>query len=252
NITSTKSATPNPANIGQVVNYSIKLSNSGNMTGVTDVIDDYDESHITIVPGSISGGGVNNSPTTGKIKWTGVSVPPGIDTVTLTYQGTVGGTFSGSNGTCATNQFPVINNVTLSNGTGTSNTLCVNGFANITSTKSASPNPANIGQVVTYTIKLSNSGNIAGTTDVIDDYDEAHITIVPGSISNGGVNNSPTTGKIKWTAVTVPPGTDTVTLTYQGTVGGTFSGSNGTCATNQFPVINNVTLSNGTGTSNTL
>ena len=52
----------------------------------------------------------------------------------------------------------------------------MNGFATITSTKSASPNPANIGDVVTYTIKLSNSGNIAGTTDVIDDYDEAHIT----------------------------------------------------------------------------
>src|SRR5439155_671116 len=201
-------------NIGQIVTYTIKLSNSGNMTGVTDVIDDYDESHITIVPGSISGGGVNNSPTTGKIKWTGVSVPPGINTVTLTYQGTVGGTFSGGSGSCNPGQFPVINTVSLSNGNGTSNTLCVNGFANITSTKSASPNPANGGQVVTYTIKLSNSGNIAGTTDVVDDYDETHITIDPTSMSNGGVNNSPSTGIIKWKGISVTPWADTVVITY--------------------------------------
>src|SRR5204863_221316 len=159
--------------------------------------------------------GVNNSPTTGKIKWTGVSVPPGIDTVTLTYKGTVGGTFSGGNGTCNPGQFPVVNNVTLSNGTGTSNTLCVNGFATITSTKSASPNPANGGQIVTYTIKLSNSGNIAGTTDVTDDYDQTHITVDPSSISNGGVNNA-STGTIKWTGISVPVGTDTVVLTYKG------------------------------------
>jgi uncharacterized repeat protein (TIGR01451 family) len=249
-ITSAKSASPNPANVGQTVTYTIRLSNSGTATGTTNVVDDYDQAHITIVPGSITGPvtGVDNGDT---ITWTGVSVPPGTNTVTLTYQGVVGGTFSGDHGTCTQTQFPVINNVTLSNGAGTSNTLCVNGNATITSSKSAAPNPANVGQTVTYTILLSNSGNIAGTTNVVDDYDQAHITIVPGSITGPvtGVDNGDT---ITWTGVSVPPGTNTVTLTYQGVVGGTFSGDHGTCTQTQFPVINRVTLSNGTGTSNTL
>ena len=123
---------------------------------------------------------------------------------------------------------------------------------NITSSKSASPNPAFEGDVVTYTIKLSNSGSVAGTTDVIDDYDETHITNI-SNITGGGVNNSPSAGMIKWTAVSVPPGTDTVTLSYQGKVTGPFSGNSaGTCGPDKFPVMNTVTLSNGTGTSNTL
>ena len=47
----------------------------------------------------------------------------------------------------------------------------------------------------------------------------------------------------------MPVGTNTVILTYKGTVGGTFSGGSGTCNPGQFPVINTVTLSNITVTT---
>jgi uncharacterized repeat protein (TIGR01451 family) len=248
-ITSQKTASKTTANVGDVITYTIKLSNSGSAAGTTDVIDDYDEAHLSNIT-DISNGGVNNSPSAGKIKWTGVSVPPGSNTVTLSYKGTVSGTFSGGNGSCGPNKFPLVNTVQLSNGQGTTNTVCVSQGV-ITSSKTASPNPAVEGDTVTYTIKLSNSGTSASTTDVIDDYDETHLTNI-SNISNGGVNNSPSAGKIKWTAVSVPPGTNTVTLSYKGKVTGPFSGSHGTCGPDRFPVTNSVTLSNGTGTSNTL
>jgi uncharacterized repeat protein (TIGR01451 family) len=248
-ITATKTASPNPANVGQTVTYTINLSNTGSVAKTTDVTDDYDETHITIVPNSISTGGVNDSPSAGMIKWTGVSVPPGANTVTLTYQGTVTGSFSGDHGICGTG-FPVINTVTLSNGTGTTNTLCVNNGPSITSVKTASKTSADVGDTVTYTIKLSNSGGSTGTTDVVDDYDEAHLDVT--NISSGGVNDSPSAGKIKWSAVSVPVGTDTATLTYDATIHGPFSGGSGTCPTGQFPVINTVTVSGGTGTLNTI
>ena len=247
-ITSAKSASPNPANIGQVVNYTIQLSNSGNITGTTNVTDDYDEAHIQVDPASISDGGTIVN---GTIVWNNISVPVGTNTQTLTYSGTVIGTFSGPPGpNCQPGQFPVENRVALSNGTGTTNTLCVNGFSQITSSKSASPNPANGGQLVTYTIQLSNSGNITGTTNVTDDYDENHINVDPASISDGGTIVN---GTIVWSNITVPPGTNTQTLTYSGTVFGTFSGPPGPdCQPGQFPVENDVTLSNGGGTSETL
>ena len=249
-ITSAKTASESTAHVGDVITYTIKLSNSGSVAATTDVTDDYDEAHLTNIS-TISNGGVNNSPSPGMIKWTGVSVPPGANTVTLSYQGTISGSFSGGNGTCPTGQFPVVNTVTLSNGDGTSNTVCVQpqAPAHITSNKTASKTTAQVGDVITYTIKLSNSGDVAGTTDVVDDYDQAHLTNI-SNISNGGVNNSPAPGEIKWTGVSVPPGTDTVTLSYQGTITGPFSGSNGDCGPNKFPVINTVTLTNGGGDSN--
>jgi uncharacterized repeat protein (TIGR01451 family) len=248
NITSTKSASPNPANVGQQVTYTIQLSNDGDVAGTTDVIDDYDETHIQVDPNSISD---NGTIVDGTIVWSNVSVPLGTNTQTLTYTGTVFGTFSGDPGPdCQPNQFPVENRVELSNGTGTEATLCVNGFATITSVKSAIPNPADIGQVVTYTIQLSNSGNITGTTDVTDDYDEDHIQIDPNSISDGGVIQN---GTIFWNDISVPVGTNTQTLTYQGTVFGTFSGEPGpNCQPGQFPVQNDVSLDPGSGTSHTL
>jgi len=247
NITSSKTASESTAHVGDVITYTIKLSNSGSTAKTTDVTDDYDQAHLTNIS-NISNGGVDNGDT---IKWTGVSVPPGTNTVTLTYQGTITGPFSGGNGTCPTGQFPVVNTVTLSNGTGTSNTVCVQqqAPAHITSNKTADKTTAQVGDVVTYTIKLSNSGDVAGTTDVVDDYDQDHLTNIT-NITGGGVNNSPAPGEIKWSNVSVPPGTDTVTLSYQGTITGPFSGSNGDCGPNKFPVVNSVTLSNGDGDTN--
>jgi len=245
-ITSTKTASPNPANVNDVVTYTITLKNSGSVALTTDVEDDYDETHISGITNITPAGGTDAG---GKITWTGISVPPGATGTTLSYKGTVGGAFTGDHGTCGTG-FPVINRVTLSNGTGTTNTLCVNAGPHITSVKTSDKDSAEVGDTVTYTIKLSNDGGTAGTTDVIDDYDQDHLTI--GTITGGGVDNQPTAGKIKWTAVPVPVGSNTATLTYQATIHGPFSGGNGTCPVGKFPVINTVQVTGGTGTSHTI
>lgn len=242
NITSAKTISQQTANVGDKVTYTIRLSNSGNQAGTTTVTDNYDQAHLTI--SNISGGGVDNGDT---IVWSNVVVPPGTNTVTLTYDATVHGPFSGGAGTggCQPGQFPVINNVTLSNGGGSSATLCVNGQAVITSVKTVSPTVANEGDTVHYSIKLSNSGNITGTTTIVDDYDQAHITV--SNISNGGVDNGDT---ITWTNVSVPVGSNTVTLTYDGFVKpGSFTGTPGgaPCTSTQFKVRNNLTLSTGGG-----
>ncbi len=248
-ITSAKSVNPTSANVGQTVHYTITLTNSGNQPGTTSVTDDYDQAHLTI--SNITGGGVDNGNT---ITWTNVTVVPGTPMV-LEYDALIKGPFSGGAGTggCAPNQFPVVNQVTLSNGAGTSATLCVNGQAVITAVKTVNPTTANEGDTVTYTIQLSNSGNIPGTITILDDYDEAHLTI--GTISDGGQNNQPTAGKIQWTNIVVPVGTNTETLTYSATVKvGSFSGTPGGngCGPTQFPVINMVTLSSGGGDNETL
>ena len=243
NLSTDKTVTPTSANVGQTVAYSIKITNSGPATGTTTVVDDYDQAHLTV--SNISNGGVDNGNT---ITWTNITVPA-LSSVTLTYSGLVKGTFTPPPGSgCGPGQFPVVNQVTITGGTGDTNTLCVNAAPNLSTDKTVTPTSANIGQTVAYKITITNSGDAAGTTTVVDNYDQAHITV--SNISNGGVDNGDT---ITWTNITVPA-KGNVVLTYSGTVKGTFSGppGGGGCGPGQFPVVNQVTITGGTGDINTL
>ncbi|MGH9226966.1 MAG: beta strand repeat-containing protein [Acidimicrobiales bacterium] len=242
-LSSTKSVNPTSANVGGSVTYTITVTNSGAADGTTTITDDYDQDHIT--PSNISNGGSSNGD---KITWSNVTVAAG-QSVVRTYTGTVIGTFAGSSGGggCGSGQFPVLNSVTITGGTGSNATLCVNASPNLTSDKTVSPTTASVGQTVAYSVKVTNSGAAGGTTTVVDDYDQAHITV--SNVSNGGVDNGDT---ITWTDVSVPAGQN-VTLTYSGLVKGTFSGPPGTgCGAGQFPVLNSVTITGGTGDSATL
>ncbi|HET7489292.1 MAG TPA: Ig-like domain-containing protein, partial [Acidimicrobiales bacterium] len=180
NVTRSKSASPNPASVGQVVTYTITYDNTGDAAKTfASIVDDYDEGHLTV--GTISNGGTASG---GKITWSNITVAA-KSTVTLTYQATVVGFFTGSpgGGTCTTAQYPVFNTVADSQGTFGA-TLCVNAAPNVTRSKSASPNPANVGQVVTYTITYNNTGDAAKTyPSIVDDYDQAHLSVDNATIS---------------------------------------------------------------------
>ena len=237
-LTTDKTVSPTSTTATGVVTYSVKISNTGTADATTTVVDDYDQTHITV--SNISGGGANNS-TLGTITWTNVAVPAG-QSVTFTYTGTVKGTFSGPPGpNCTTGQFPVINQVTITGGSGDTNTLCVTASPNLSSTKTVSSATAPVGGSVGYTITVINSGAAEGTTTVTDDYDQAHLTI--SNISNGGVDNGDT---ITWTGVVVPGG-QSVQRTYTATVKGTYSGPSTGCQPGQYPVLNSVTITGGTG-----
>src|SRR5262249_22597182 len=159
--------------VGGSVIYTVTVTNTGTASGTTTVTDDYDQTHLTI--GNVSGGGVANSDT---IVWTNVTVLAG-QSVSFTYGATVKGTFSGPSGggNCGTGQFPVVNTVTITNGTGTNKTLCVNAAPILTTDKTVTPTLAQPGQAVAYQIVITNSGTASGVTTAVDDYDQAHLTV---------------------------------------------------------------------------
>jgi uncharacterized repeat protein (TIGR01451 family) len=83
------------------------------------------------------------------------------------------------------------------------------------SRKTASPEQAGVGEALTYTIALHNSGISSATDTVLFDAIPAHTTYVPSSVhATSGVATD--VGGIRWTG-TVPPN-EPVTVTFQVTV----------------------------------
>jgi uncharacterized repeat protein (TIGR01451 family) len=72
----------------------------------------------------------------------------------------------------------------------------------------------NVGDVVTFTIQVSNDGPDAATGVSIQDVVPAGYNTIT-NISGGGTESG---GTITWSGLTVPVGDDTVTLTFKATV----------------------------------
>jgi len=197
----------NTARPGNTLTYTVTISNAGSIAGtgvsVSDVLD-----VALAAPTAISNGGTYTAGTR-TLSWSGLTIPaasggtPG--TLALTYQsqipaGTVTGTLidntavisppveGGSGATAIAPQITVTTPTLLS-------TKDVSGQAGPGYT-------AHLGDNLTYTIKIKNSGTVDATnlttTDVID------VSLgTPTAISNGGTYDS-VTRTITWTGLSVP------------------------------------------------
>ena len=152
NITGKKEVNTSEAKVGDTLTYTITLTNSGNATGTVTVTDEI-PAGTTLVEKSITNNGVESN---GTITWTDVEVKAG-DTVEVSFK------------------------VTINNDTKTSvrNTAVIDDnkpteevetkVANITGVKSVDKSTAKVGDTLTYTIKLTNSGNGDGKVTVTDE-----------------------------------------------------------------------------------
>ncbi|WP_166922032.1 PKD domain-containing protein [Flavobacterium poyangense] len=107
-------------------------------------------------------------------------------------------------------------------------------------TKSVTPINVNVGAVVTFTIDVFNNPAVGGTVSAtgvgVKDLLPNGYTIVPGSVSNGGVYNIGDSS-ISWSNLNVALGT-TLSLTFKATVNasGTYLNSAEVVACNQFDI----------------
>ena len=239
-LTIQKSVNPPSAAVGATVTYTLTITNSGLADGTTDVTDNYDQAHID--PTTISDGGTDNGDT---IFWDNIVVPAKSSKL-LTYQATVIGSFQPGDPTCTGGGFAVLNTATLSvGGDPASATLCVTANPAFDVTKTVSSTTSNVGGSVTFTVKVKNIGAATGSTNVSDNYDEAHMTV--SNITGGGLDNG---SAINWTNVSLAPNAEVI-FTYTGTFKGPFTsggGTGGCTGSNSYPVVNTVTVTGDTDT----
>jgi uncharacterized repeat protein (TIGR01451 family) len=208
---------PTP-NVDDVVTFTIQVSNDGPdaATGVS-IQDVVPAGYSTIT--NISGGGTESG---GTITWSGLDVPVGANTVTLTFDATV----EAPTGT--TDEYKNVVQVTASDQFDPDSTPNNNDpneddqdsasvtpqEADLSLVKTVSDETPNVGDVVTFTIQVSNDGPDAATGVSIQDVVPAGYSSI-SNISNGGSESG---GTITWSGLDVPVGPNTLTLTFDATV----------------------------------
>lgn len=197
-LTSTKTATPIVAEVGDTITYTVTLENTGNIELSNILFSDPDPNGTTFIPGSVT---INGAPSSGNPN-TGIPLQPlnPGSIVVIQYQVTV-------------TSFPVQNPITnisvttyeyipgagqpAVRGTSTSNEAQTTiQQVDATLTKSANVTFATIGDTVTYTIQLANNGTIPLLNAILTDAIQAETAYVPGTLTVNGVPNAsnPNTG----------------------------------------------------------
>ncbi|WP_406683381.1 gliding motility-associated C-terminal domain-containing protein [Seonamhaeicola sp. MEBiC1930] len=216
-ISSGSSSTPN---VGDTVVFEIVVSNNGpdNATGVS--VSDLVPSGYSAIT-SIDNGGLASG---NQIDWSGLSIANG-GSITLSYQVTVDAP-SGASGeytnvaeVTGSDQFDP--DSTPDNDDGDQSEDEEDSFtvtpqtSDLSINKTVSDATPNVGDVVTFTITISNAGTVAATNVSVQDVLPIGYSNV-SSISNSGTET--VTNQIDWTGLAVPLGVDTVTLSFNATV----------------------------------
>ncbi len=204
---------PDPVKIGNMLIYTIALSNDGTADATSVVLTSELDSHVTFV--SASDGGDFNG-TTGIVTWDVGTLAAG-ETISVTVTVTVD--------TIPDNKFLIANRVKADSAEGaadcdTATTTVIAPKLEIV--KTDNPDPVPVGDLLTYTLVVSNVGYAEATGVVLTDTLDPDVSFA--SASDGGTHDGqPTDGVVTWDLGTIAPW-EIVTRTVSVTVSKTTYG----------------------------
>ncbi|WP_422349955.1 PKD domain-containing protein [Flagellimonas sp.] len=215
----TKSVSPTTANPGDTVTFTLDVfnddaSSASDATGVS--VRDVIPSGYTLVPGTVSNGGVYNIGDL-SITWSNLSISNGA-TLSLTFDATVNvsGSYQNTAEITANDLFDI--DSTEGNGIAGEDdqdsaqvTILASDLSLTKDVSAASSATPNVGDTVVFELTVTNAGPDAATNVSVEDVVPSGLTI--GTINNGGINTS---GTIAWTIANLAVGS--TTLSYETTV----------------------------------
>ncbi|SEK94666.1 conserved repeat domain-containing protein, partial [Aquimarina amphilecti] len=214
-------------NVGDVVTFTITLSNAGSdaatNVSVADVVPVGYSGISNIVPVIVPAGNT--------LTWTGLAVPVGTDTVTLSFDAVVDAPtgavdeYLNQAEITASDQFdpdsdPTSDSTVDDNGDGIADddedtAVVVIQSSDLSITKSIDNSSPNVGDTVTFSLVVSNAGPDAATGVSVEDVLPIGFTLV--AVNNGGTPDLPN-NTANWSGLSIPSNNGSITLTYTATV----------------------------------
>ncbi len=239
NLSITKTDAPDPVFVGQNLVYTVTVTNNGPSSASSVSVVDTLPGSVTFVSATSSQGSC--SPSSGTVTCTiGTMANAAVVTITITVTPTATGTISNSASVSSTTNDPVPGNNTA----GPVNTM-VNGSADLSITKTDSPDPVLVGQNLTYTITVTNNGPTSAAAVTVTDTLPGGVTFVSATPSQGTCSGTSTVtcnlGSLAF------PGSATVTIVVTPTTAGPLSNTASVASSTSDP--NNGNNSSTTGTT---
>ncbi|WP_460285307.1 SdrD B-like domain-containing protein [Clostridium sporogenes] len=180
----TKTAAPNPVIPGEILTYTINVSNAGPSNAQNVVLTDVISSDI-IAPEFSIDGGVTFNPWPESFD---IGTLLSGETRTILIRGTVSSSATGT----ITNTANITSSIPDPNLDNNESTIIteVNALADILVVKTGSPNPIVTGEILTYTIVVSNAGPSDAKNVILNDEISSNI-IAPEFSIDGGVTFNP-------------------------------------------------------------
>jgi len=223
---------PDPIVVGNTVTYTLVVSNTGtaNATGV-DTNFTLPTSGFTFGSTTVAGGFTAGAPAGGVIAFTGGSLAAGgTATLTITGTATTAGTLTGGGAAVDPTNTIVESNELNNTAASTTTTVTAAAQPDLSVTLADSPDPITIGNTVTYTLVVSNTGtgNATGITTNFT-LPTSGFTFGTTTVAGGFTAGAPAGGVISFTGGSITAGgTATLTITGTATTAGTLTGGGAT------------------------
>ena len=173
NLTVEKTDSPDPVQPLQNITYTIAYSNTGQSTATNVIISDTTPANTTFVSASPTATSAPSVGGTGTVTWNVGSVAPGgSGVVTLVVKVDSGV----SNGTQIVNDTYSIDSDQNSPTPGNAVSTTVQGTIVLSLTKTDSPDPVPPGTTLTYTLTVTNNGNVASTGIMVNEAYDGNVT----------------------------------------------------------------------------
>ncbi|EJS67229.1 cell surface protein [Bacillus cereus] len=216
-IAATKSADKQFANVNDIITYTTTLTNNGNTLASNVIFTDVIPNGTSFISNSVTVNG-NTLPNVNPASGIAIDpINPNANT-TISFQVKVNSIPSPNpipNQSNTAYQYVVNPNLPPASANALSNVITTQiNNATIVATKSVNTPTAAIGDIVTYTIAVTNTGNIPASATVLTDGLGAGASFVPNSVT---INNIPQPGldpSLGIHLADIPPG-DTVFITFQ-------------------------------------
>lgn len=243
NLSVTITDTPDPVAAGQNVSYAVKVINSG-PSGATNVtLVNQLPTNATFVSANASQGTTINASDT----VTGIFGPilsGGSATMTVVVTATTVGTLTDQAGVTSDQTDP-----DLTNNTASQNTTVVSATsADLGITMTDSPDPAQTGGTISYSMQVVNHGPAAATGVTVTDHVPSSVSIVSATTSNGTVTSSSGTMTATVGALS-NGGTANITLVVRANGTGTVTNSASVSGSSSDPTSSNNTAQVSTNVS---